>query len=268
MSFSSADVYSYFEVDQLAIKVSGDNDYTRDDCVGSLNVERETKTVTKKCRGVVKKRKTKPTGNGTITLSAHVKLALYRKLHAMTNEGLQAGVYAFDNTCSMPEFSLVARAKDEDDNIMFLGYPLCKIEEINALNIENGAEEVAEVEMKINYMPDAYNKGEYQALADELTGSTLTAENWMTEFSSENAQAASGSGTTYTVTFNANGHGTAPAAQTVESGGTATTPTSPTASGYTFGGWYTEAACTNEFSFSTTINADITLYAKWTQAAG
>ena len=47
MSFSSADVYSYFEVDQLAIKVSGESAYTRDDCVGSLNVERETKTVTK-----------------------------------------------------------------------------------------------------------------------------------------------------------------------------------------------------------------------------
>ena len=188
MAITSADVYSYFEADQLAIKVAGDEAYTRDDCIGSIEVERETKTVTKSCRGVVKKRKTKPTGNGTITLKMHIKLGLYRKLNAMTNEGLQPGVYAFDNTESMPEASLTARVKDEDDNIMFLGYPRCKVEEINKLTIENGAEEVAEVEMKLSYMPDDYNKGEYQALADELTGDALTAENWMTTFSSAAAQ--------------------------------------------------------------------------------
>ena len=192
MSFSSAEVYSYFECDQLAMKVAGDEEYTRDDCIGSLNVERETKTVPKSCRGVVKKRKTKPTGNGTIELKLHMKLALYRRINAMTNEGLQPGVYAFDNTQSMPELALTARVKDEDDNVMFLGYPRCKVEEINKLEIENGAEEVAEVEMKLSYMPDDYNKGEYQALEDELTGDVLNADNWMTDFDSDIAQLTSG----------------------------------------------------------------------------
>ena len=189
---TSAEVYSYFECDQLAIKVPGDNEYTRDDCVGSIEVERETKTVTKSCRGVVKKRKTKPTGNGTITLKLHIKLGLHRKLTAMTNEGLQPGVYAWDNTVPMPEASVTARVKAEDDNIMFLGYPRCKVEELNTLSIENGAEEVAEVEIKMSYMPDDYNKGVYQAHKDELTGDVLTPENWMTTFSSETAQIGSG----------------------------------------------------------------------------
>ena len=190
MAFSVNEPYSYFECDQLALKVAGDSSFTRDDCIGSINVERETKTITKSCRGVVKKRKTKPTGNGNITVSMHIKLELYRKINAMTNEGLQPGVYAFDNTESMPEVALVARVKNEDDDVMFLAYPRCKVEEINALEIENGAEEVAEVEMKFAYMPDDYNKGEYQALADELTGSVLTADNWMTDFDSDKAQLA------------------------------------------------------------------------------
>ena len=69
---------------------------------------------------------------------------------------------------------------------------------------------------------------------------------------------------TYTVTFNANGHGTAPTAQTVTQGNKATTPAAPTVTGYTFGGWYKEANCTNAFDFNTAITADITLYAKWT----
>lgn len=68
----------------------------------------------------------------------------------------------------------------------------------------------------------------------------------------------------YTVTFDANGHGTAPAAQNVTSGGKATEPTAPTATGFTFGGWYTEPGCINEYDFSTAVTENITLYAKWT----
>ena len=161
MAYTIGDNYSPYEVDQLAIKVAGDTEYTRDDCIGKMTVERETKTVTKKCRGVIKKRKTKATG---------------------------PGVYAFDNTEAMPEFSLTARVKDEDDVIMYKGFPRCKIEEINAFEIENGGEEVAEIELKASFMPDDYNKGEYEGLEDEMTGQVLNADNWLTDFSSEIAQ--------------------------------------------------------------------------------
>lgn len=65
------------------------------------------------------------------------------------------------------------------------------------------------------------------------------------------------------VNFNANGHGTAPASQTVELNGKAVKPADPTAEGYVFRGWYTTAACTTEFDFNTPIAADTTLYAKW-----
>ena len=71
--------------------------------------------------------------------------------------------------------------------------------------------------------------------------------------------------TTYTVTFDVNGHGTAPAAQTVDDGKTATKPANPNETGWTFGGWYKEAACTNAYDFSTPVTANITLYAKWTE---
>lgn len=65
------------------------------------------------------------------------------------------------------------------------------------------------------------------------------------------------------VSFNKNGHGTAPASQTVELNGKAVKPADPTAEGYVFRGWYTTAACTTEFDFNTPITADTTLYAKW-----
>ena len=67
-----------------------------------------------------------------------------------------------------------------------------------------------------------------------------------------------------TLSFNANGHGTAPASQTVTYNTAGTKPTDPSATGYTFGGWYKEAACTNAWNWSTKITSDTTLYAKWT----
>lgn len=67
------------------------------------------------------------------------------------------------------------------------------------------------------------------------------------------------------VSFNKNGHGTAPASQTVELNGKAVKPADPTAEGYVFRGWYTTAECTTEFDFNTPITADTTLYAKWNE---
>ena len=69
------------------------------------------------------------------------------------------------------------------------------------------------------------------------------------------------------LTYDMQGHGTAPAAQTVYSGtaNVLTVPTEPTAQGYYFGGWYANAACTGTtFDFSTALDDNTTLYAKWT----
>ena len=68
-----------------------------------------------------------------------------------------------------------------------------------------------------------------------------------------------------TVTFNANGHGTAPKAQTNlwSNEAKATEPAAPTAQTLVFTGWYTDAACTKRWNFSTQIPGDMTLYAGW-----
>ncbi|SDD96799.1 leucine-rich repeat domain-containing protein, partial [Peptococcus niger] len=69
----------------------------------------------------------------------------------------------------------------------------------------------------------------------------------------------------YTVTFNTNS-GSAVSAQTITAGGHVTKPADPTKAGYTFAGWYKDAGLTTAFDFATeTINADTTIYAKWTQ---
>ncbi len=69
----------------------------------------------------------------------------------------------------------------------------------------------------------------------------------------------------YTVSFDMNGVGKAPADQTVENGKKASEPDEPSAEGYRFGGWYTNSGCTAKYDFSSRVTKDITLYAKWTR---
>jgi len=74
----------------------------------------------------------------------------------------------------------------------------------------------------------------------------------------------------YTVTFNYNYTG-APAAQTVKvkEGAKVAKPANPAREGYTFDNWYENAAGTGSaFNFDSTISANKTLYAKWTQNGG
>ena len=67
-----------------------------------------------------------------------------------------------------------------------------------------------------------------------------------------------------TVTFEMNGHGTAPVAQTIYTGDKLASVADPTAAGYTFGGWYTDKELTKAFDVENdTVSGDTTLYAKW-----
>lgn len=72
----------------------------------------------------------------------------------------------------------------------------------------------------------------------------------------------------YTVTFDANGKDVElPASQRVKQGHLAIEPSVQlTYAGYTFAGWYKDAACTQAWDFAKdVVTADMTLYAKWTK---
>ena len=83
------------------------------------------------------------------------------------------------------------------------------------------------------------------------------------EFTNTYTKNQSPAPTTYTVTFDMNGHGTQINAQTVNEGAKASKPADPTAEGYTFKGWYADEKLSTAFDFETAIKADTTVYAKW-----
>jgi len=72
----------------------------------------------------------------------------------------------------------------------------------------------------------------------------------------------------YTVTFDLQGHGDAIAPYSpVAYNTTISAPANPSASGWSFGGWYKEPSCTNAWDFANDkVTANTTLYAKWTES--
>ncbi len=71
--------------------------------------------------------------------------------------------------------------------------------------------------------------------------------------------------TYYSIVFDSNGHGNTISRQRVAEGNRISVPSNPTASGYTFGGWYKEPECKTKWNFNNPIYSDVTLYAKWTK---
>ncbi|MGF6356288.1 putative repeat protein (TIGR02543 family) [Paenibacillus sp. 4624] len=67
----------------------------------------------------------------------------------------------------------------------------------------------------------------------------------------------------FTVSFDSKG-GSTVNSQTIEYNAKATTPASPTQTGYAFGGWYSNEGLTDAYNFASPVTTNVTLYAKWT----
>lgn len=173
-------VFSEFEVKEQHIKMADEESYSTMSCVGSSEEELEVKIITKKCRGAIAKEKVKGTGNGTLTESLHVPRDIYNKMYDMNRPNLKKGVYAYGQNSSHPEFSITQRVLDEDGVEKFKAYPRCVLESGPKRPVENGQEEVPELELTIKLLPDDNGECMYEALKSELDEET--AGKWLEHF--------------------------------------------------------------------------------------
>lgn len=181
-------VFSKFELRKFGVKITGEEAYTSADCVGTFEEELDVIVVSKKCRGVEVKKRPRGAGTGTVTASLHIPYALYAKMFDMEREDLAAGVQGYGKLNFHKEFSIVADVFDEDGNELLLAYPRAIIATGPNTNIENGAEEVAEVEVEISIMPDDFGYCRYEAVVSDLTEDSNIAKTWMTAFAPELVQ--------------------------------------------------------------------------------
>lgn len=173
-------VFSDFEIDRMSVKFVDAEAALAMNCVGSVEEELTAKEITKKCRGVIIKDVVKGTGEGTLTISAHVPYDLFIEAFGMEDANLKTGVVAYGTSSRHKNFCLTMHVVDEDGAEKFKAYPNCIFKARPTLSTENGAEEVAEVEMTVAVMPDDNGFGMYEALAEGLDEAIKTG--WMDNF--------------------------------------------------------------------------------------
>lgn len=176
-------VFSEFEARAMRF-IFGEGDVYDVKCVGKVEQEATVTSIIKKCRGKVAKKRTRPTGEGVLKVTAHIPRELYTRMHDMEREELAEGVYAYGQSSLHPEVCVTADIFDEDDNEKYKAWPRCVISTGANSTIENGVEEVAEVELEIGFMPDDANEGFYEALASDLTDEAIKT-NWLNAFTRE-----------------------------------------------------------------------------------
>lgn len=174
-------VFSEYEVRAMYATVGSDTCEVK--CIGSLEESTDVITTSKKCRGVVVKKRTRGTGNGTLKVSLHIPWKLYMTLMGMDSDTLADGVYGYGRNSIHPEFSLTADVFDEDDVEKFKAWPKCVMNAGPANKVENGSEEVAEVEAEIAFAPDDNGFGHYEALSAGLAENIKS--KWLTSFTSD-----------------------------------------------------------------------------------
>lgn len=180
-------IFSPFEVVKSTITIK-EKKYNLD-CVGKVSTEMEVKKITKKCAGVTKKTKTRGTGHGTGSISLHIPYDLYLKLYGMDEKaGLIAKVAAYGADSIHKEFSYTGVGRDEEGVEVLIALPNVVVSDGQKWNFENGTEEVQEIELAVEILPDEYEQGMYCIPVNELP-SSITKDKWLNEFKSSMLQA-------------------------------------------------------------------------------
>lgn len=183
-------IFSEYEVREIGFKFKEGTGTLTAECIGSCEETMNTRVITKKCRGIVKKKVVKADGTGVVKLSLHLPWEIYVQAFGMEDGKVVEGVKAYGVDSRHGEFCMTERVFDEDFNEKLKAYPNCVVETGRATKTENGAEEVAEMELEVAVAPDEHGVGVYEAIVSELDNARIK-EDWMTNFTSEMVRVAS-----------------------------------------------------------------------------
>ena len=183
-------VFSEYEIKETSIKFKDDEKSNRAGCVGSLEETLDSKVITKKCEGIESVVAVKGKGTGELKVSIHMPYEMYNKIYGMNLNSLITGVVGYGQKSIHNKFALTGKVYDEEGNCKLKAYPNCIMKEGIARKIENGSEEIAEIDLTISLNPDEEGFAMYEALVSGLdtgTADELT-ESWMTNFTTDLVQ--------------------------------------------------------------------------------
>lgn len=181
MTTKTPDQFSEYEVKESTVKFEGEGETAMSlGCVGTLEETLNVKTITKDCEGVRKKTVVRPTGDGEIKFTLHMRWEPFKKMFGLISDGYAAGVYAYGRDGMHKHFCYTAKVKDEDGNIKLKAYPDCVVSTGIQNKTENGAEEVSEIEVTATVLADAYGNCMYQCFVSDVTEDI--ANGWLQNF--------------------------------------------------------------------------------------
>lgn len=157
-------------------------------CLGSIEGETEIITVVKKVEGIEAKSKSKPV-KMTLTVTGHIPVRVARDFFGLSTSGLKPGVWAYGTLSKGKDFVLTADVIDEfEDVVKLIAFSNCSNSTGFKIGIENGADEVAMLELEFTALADTENNFYYEALVPELEDNTVATQ-WHTNFTTTLAKA-------------------------------------------------------------------------------
>ena len=142
-------------------------------CVGSLGMEPDVRTFTKTCEGVVTDEITL-INFYTVTFTGHVTIGALRDIFGLSNEGLKTGVRAIGRKTNGKRgvFTFVAEDMYGTEKKL-IAYPNMSVANGYAFTHENGADEIAEIEIEFKALLDKADNFYYEAFESEITDEEL-----------------------------------------------------------------------------------------------
>ncbi|KZE53398.1 phage tail protein [Rossellomorea marisflavi] len=149
--------------------------------LGSVEGETTLKELIKTEEGQEVAKRTKPE-KMDLTVSAHIRTSVIRKIFGISSNGLKPGIYKYGQSSKGVEFVFTADVIDEfEDVTKLIAFPKCVSATGFTFTIENGADEVALMEVQLTAYPDPTTEIYYEAFVSELEDSTV-ATKWHTQF--------------------------------------------------------------------------------------
>lgn len=163
---------------------SEQQDGTKFGCIGSLEGETEITEVVKRCEGIEVKRKSKPV-KMNMSVSAHIPVDVARDFFGLSNDKLKPGVWSYGSLSKGKRFVFTADVIDEfEDIVKLIAFTNCSENTGFKIGVENGADEVALLEVEFTALADNKKNFYYEALVAELSDEAI-AQQWHTRFTPE-----------------------------------------------------------------------------------
>lgn len=174
--------FTEYEVEEMNVKLENGDTYIETGCIGTSEETFNTKTISKKCKGIVTKQRTRHAGGGEVKITGHILYSAYCKMHGMENSDLKDGIMSYGSGIH-PTMCVTLKVRDEDNILKLKAYPNAVVSTGPSRKIDATSEEVAEVEMTLALSNDEFGQCEYEKIIEDEKTEEAFITSWMTSFS-------------------------------------------------------------------------------------